>query len=259
VLIIEYLFALIIGLMAGNFATTALHRLPRGIPIYASSANLRPRCSYCSHELKFFEYLPILSWISAKGSCNYCGHKINPLYTLLETFGALISVLCLTFFGLTDLYIIFFTFGILSLLSGSICLTNHPPIKVVTVAIIVCGMLYKTLVQHDIIHWLYGLSFCCLIVLLYVSRKKAWHLTKKEVVAIHLLLPAILWCQGWWLTLYIVFLISSCKYCKIRAVEKNYFAIGIMLMFFIALLTSFMNMEFIQVRINQSTTRSEPH
>ena len=45
-----------------------------------------PHCSVCKHPLRFYEYFPIFSFISTKFRfrCNYCGVKINPLYTILE-------------------------------------------------------------------------------------------------------------------------------------------------------------------------------
>jgi prepilin signal peptidase PulO-like enzyme (type II secretory pathway) len=96
--ILMIIFVSIIGLMFGNYATTAFHRIPNGKSIngYTALQGKKPHCSNCGHLLKFYEYLPLLSWITARFKCNYCHSKIDYIYTMLEVFG-LIAALGLYF------------------------------------------------------------------------------------------------------------------------------------------------------------------
>lgn len=45
----------------------------------------RSMCPHCRHELAWYDLLPIVSWLSLKGKCRYCGHKIedSPLVELV--------------------------------------------------------------------------------------------------------------------------------------------------------------------------------
>lgn len=74
------------GALLGNYMSSAYHRIPNNKPIngISKSAGIPPHCSACGHNLKMYEYYPILSWIFSRFKCNYCGVKIDPTYTVLE-------------------------------------------------------------------------------------------------------------------------------------------------------------------------------
>ena len=44
----------------------------------------RSRCPHCKKNLKWFDLIPILSFISTFGKCRYCGKKISLQYPLVE-------------------------------------------------------------------------------------------------------------------------------------------------------------------------------
>jgi prepilin signal peptidase PulO-like enzyme (type II secretory pathway) len=45
----------------------------------------RSMCVHCRHELAWYDLLPVVSWLSLRGRCRYCGKKIddNPLVEAL--------------------------------------------------------------------------------------------------------------------------------------------------------------------------------
>ncbi|CAG7592149.1 D-Ala-D-Ala dipeptidase [Hyalomma marginatum] len=63
-------------------------------------------CSNCGTSLKFYEYLPLLSWVSTLGTCNYCGKRIDSSYTFLEAATGFSSTLLYHFLGFTESYIL---------------------------------------------------------------------------------------------------------------------------------------------------------
>lgn len=89
----------IFGTCMGSFLNCAAYRAVRG----ESFVKGRSRCTNCGHELGFKDLIPIVSWLSTKGQCRYCGAKISPRYLLTETAFGIITVLCLLRFGLTVL------------------------------------------------------------------------------------------------------------------------------------------------------------
>lgn len=53
----------------------------------------RSRCLSCQHQLAWYDLLPIVSWLSLRGKCRYCGEKIGWLEFLAEIImGALFAV-----------------------------------------------------------------------------------------------------------------------------------------------------------------------
>lgn len=101
-----YIIAAIYGLLIGNYITTAYFRIPRSIPIngLSNKGGKIPHCSICNHKLKFYEYLPLLSWLSTGFKCNYCRGTINPFYTILEISMMLISLLLMAVLGINIMY-----------------------------------------------------------------------------------------------------------------------------------------------------------
>ena len=52
------------------------------------------------HELATKDLIPIISWISLKGKCRYCGEKISARYTIVESLGGISAVVSTLVFGI---------------------------------------------------------------------------------------------------------------------------------------------------------------
>ena len=48
------------------------------------------RCPSCGHSIRWFENLPVLSWLALKGRCSACGTRIARRYPLVEAATALL-------------------------------------------------------------------------------------------------------------------------------------------------------------------------
>ena len=73
---------LIFGLGWGSFATMSVYRIPNGEPWIGR----RPFCNICNHDLRFFDYISILSFFTHRGKCRYCNseYKSRNLYLATE-------------------------------------------------------------------------------------------------------------------------------------------------------------------------------
>lgn len=195
VVVIKYIFAFIIGLLIGNFTTTILYRLPRNIKISGFNKNFTepPFCAWCRHRLKFYEYLPFLSWFSTLGKCNYCKHPIPYSYTILEILGGFLSLLCIYLFNdFTDLYILIFGFGAISFLAIFIYL-EHKNIPPIIIAVMVFwGAIYRTLIEQNL-EWITSLSVAFILSLLLLKNDEFFNAEK--LIFINILLPASVWCS----------------------------------------------------------------
>lgn len=138
------ILAAIFGLLFGNYTTTAFYRIPIGKPLngLSDSLGLKPHCSHCGHKLEFYEYLPVLSWISTKFKCNYCGAKTDMMYTFLESGCMFISVALYLYLDFSNAYIIALLISALSLLTIALYIRHSRLYKRIIAAIFLFATLY---------------------------------------------------------------------------------------------------------------------
>ena len=89
------LFIFAFGACVGSFLNVVIYRLPEGLSIVRPAS----RCPKCAHELRWFENLPIVSWLALRGRCRSCHAPISPQYVLIEMLVAVVFA---------GVYIIFF-------------------------------------------------------------------------------------------------------------------------------------------------------
>lgn len=78
-----YLFALlgfILGLHFGSFLNVCIVRLPS----YESIVRPRSHCMACGHTVRWFDNLPILSWLVLRARCRDCKARISWRYPAVE-------------------------------------------------------------------------------------------------------------------------------------------------------------------------------
>ncbi|HMB26138.1 MAG TPA: prepilin peptidase [Patescibacteria group bacterium] len=80
-----YFFIFFIGACFGSFLNVVIHRLPE----HKSVVKKKSHCPYCHKEIKFYDLIPVLSFIWLKGKCRSCGKKISWQYPAVELFTAL--------------------------------------------------------------------------------------------------------------------------------------------------------------------------
>ncbi len=109
----DYFFILILGLIWGSFANVCIWRIPRGENIIFPPSH----CPKCKSKIKFYDNIPVLSFLFLKGRCRKCGEKISIRYPIVEILTALFALLSylkggFTFFSIY-LFLISFLFLIL--------------------------------------------------------------------------------------------------------------------------------------------------
>ena len=80
------------GLVVGSFLNCVIYRLNTKESFLFS----RSHCPKCHHILKWYDLIPILSFIIVKGKCRYCKKKISWQYPLVEIFTGLIFLSLVT-------------------------------------------------------------------------------------------------------------------------------------------------------------------
>ena len=91
------LLIFIYGLLIGSFLNVCIYRIPRDESIVFPSSH----CTTCSTKLKWYDNIPLFSYITLKGKCGYCGEKISIQYPLIELLNAILYLLLFYKFNLS--------------------------------------------------------------------------------------------------------------------------------------------------------------
>ncbi len=72
-------FLFILGLTFGSFFNVLIERIPNKISITG-----RSKCDFCNKTLRWYDLLPVFSFIVLKGKCRYCKKKLSFSYPFIE-------------------------------------------------------------------------------------------------------------------------------------------------------------------------------
>ncbi|MBS0467468.1 MAG: prepilin peptidase [Proteobacteria bacterium] len=125
-LVADAAFVGVLGLLIGSFLNVVIHRLPRMMERqwaaecaqYTQDAGLLPpdtpaaaapetfnlltprsRCPACGHEVRWYENIPVLSYLGLRGRCSGCGTRISARYPLVELATAALFYACAMHWG----------------------------------------------------------------------------------------------------------------------------------------------------------------
>jgi len=101
-MIIAALF--ILGMIFGSFMNVCIYRLPKHESIVSPGS----RCPLCGVAIRWFDNIPVLSYLALKGKCRSCGGRISPRYAIVEILAGVMCALLFLRFGFTFKYLIFF-------------------------------------------------------------------------------------------------------------------------------------------------------
>lgn len=111
----------VLGLLIGSFLNVVIYRLPKmlerqwlaeyaditGSPAPEAGApfNLlvpRSHCTKCGHQIRWYENIPIFSWLALRGRCSGCAAPISVRYPLVELATGLLFAWCGWKWGFTS-------------------------------------------------------------------------------------------------------------------------------------------------------------
>lgn len=95
----------IVGLIWGSFANVVIYRLKNGRNVIFGHSF----CPECKTQLKWYDLIPILSFVWLRGHCRYCHKKISWQYPIVEILSGFIWVGVFYKFGvsLANIYYLF--------------------------------------------------------------------------------------------------------------------------------------------------------
>lgn len=70
----------VFGLLIGSFLNVCIYRIPRDESVVINSSH----CVKCNEKIKWYDLVPIISYLILKGRCRKCGSKISIRYPIIE-------------------------------------------------------------------------------------------------------------------------------------------------------------------------------
>ena len=90
--IVPYIVIFIFGITIGSFLNVCIYR----IPLHQSIVMVSSHCMTCGRKLKWYDMVPVFSWLLLGGKCRSCKSKISLQYPVIESLnGILYVVICL--------------------------------------------------------------------------------------------------------------------------------------------------------------------
>ncbi len=98
--------SILFGAMVGSFLNVCILRMPKGESIIFPGSH----CPLCQTPIRFYDNLPLLSYLLLGGKCRHCKTSISIQYPIVEGITALSALLLWIKFGVSLSYLIYFSF-----------------------------------------------------------------------------------------------------------------------------------------------------
>jgi len=88
-MLLDIIAVAIIGLIFGSFLNMLIYRLPLEISLFNPKRSI---CTNCNYQIKWFENIPVLSYIYLAGKCSNCKERISLVYPIVELLTSFVTV-----------------------------------------------------------------------------------------------------------------------------------------------------------------------
>lgn len=100
------LFALVTGMVVGSFLNVCICRLPKGESVVSPPSH----CPRCEYRIRWYDNIPLISYLLLRGKCRGCGMRISWQYPLVELLNGLLTLALFLRFGPTPVFLVLFLF-----------------------------------------------------------------------------------------------------------------------------------------------------
>lgn len=84
--VVWIVLAIVYGILIGSFLNVCIYRIPEGQSVVV----VRSHCMSCGKQLKWYDLVPLVSFLSLGGKCRYCKAKLSWQYPLIEALNGLL-------------------------------------------------------------------------------------------------------------------------------------------------------------------------
>lgn len=101
--IIFYVLVFLVGITIGSFLNVCIYRIPKKEDIVLE----RSHCMSCGNVLKWYELIPLFSFLVQGGKCRSCGTRLSAQYPMIELANGLAYMWICSVTGLSVLSVLF--------------------------------------------------------------------------------------------------------------------------------------------------------
>ena len=94
--LLPYIVIFIFGITIGSFLNVCIYR----IPLHESIVTAPSHCMTCGKKLKWYDMVPVFSWLVLGGKCRNCKSKISVQYPIIEGVNGILYVMICAVNGL---------------------------------------------------------------------------------------------------------------------------------------------------------------
>lgn len=91
-----YFIVIVFGLITGSFLNVCIYRIPRGESIVSPPS----KCPSCGTPIKFYDNVPVVSYLLLMGRCRSCKAKVSARYPFIEFLNGALYAVVLNRFGI---------------------------------------------------------------------------------------------------------------------------------------------------------------
>lgn len=100
------LFALLFGMTVGSFLNVCICRMPKDESVVSPPSH----CPQCNYRIRWYDNIPVISYLLLRGRCRGCGVRISLQYPLVELLNGLLTLALFLRFGPTLAFAVLFVF-----------------------------------------------------------------------------------------------------------------------------------------------------
>ncbi len=104
--IVLSIFFFVVGAAVGSFLNVCIFRIPEGKSIVLPSSH----CFSCGKPIRYYDNIPILSFLILRGACRNCGAKLSFQYPAVELLTGVMSLVLYRTYGLSFSFLFTFLF-----------------------------------------------------------------------------------------------------------------------------------------------------
>jgi leader peptidase (prepilin peptidase)/N-methyltransferase len=86
---LRIILVIVVGLVWGSFLNVVIYRLPRDLSLVKPPSS----CPKCGRRIKWYDNIPLLSYIMLGGKCRFCKARISIVYPIVEALTAICFLL----------------------------------------------------------------------------------------------------------------------------------------------------------------------
>lgn len=92
-----YIIIFLYGIVIGSFLNVCIYRIPKQENI----VKIRSHCMNCGYQLRWYDLVPVFSYLCLRGKCRSCKQKISVQYPLVELLNGALYCIVFAVYGIS--------------------------------------------------------------------------------------------------------------------------------------------------------------